>query len=218
MHRWCIGPAWLLGANPTHRSAPEGPFPRDLVTQRWGWGPRAQVPDSPCCPSATQAARGPPVNQDRRTGRDLRAPADLRSSSAQKPWLPCSCSQRPHLGPPLRLIQSRWIGPAKLLGLTKTLGRPRGAHPKGPGSATLGIGDSEPQNRTHPAALSPPGPLGAPPVIQGGRTDRALEKPVTLEASRQNAGAHALARQSLYLGPRTSRRPARGLGLPPPGC
>ena len=31
--------------------------------------------------------------------------------------------------------------------------------------------------------MLPPGPLGAPWVIQSGRTDRALEKPVTFEAS-----------------------------------
>ena len=44
----------------------------------------------------------------------------------------------------------------------------------GPGATTPGIADPKPQRRTHRDAPPPPGLLGAPSVIQGVRTGRAL--------------------------------------------
>ena len=101
-------------------------------------------------------------------------------------------------------------GGSASLGLTLTLGRPRGAPPKGPGIATPHIGDPEPNHRTHPAILLPPGPLGAPPFIQGGGTVRALQTPATFESPlRQNTWALASAGQHPHLGP-----PPRSLHSP----
>ena len=69
MHRWCIGLAVLLGAKPNYvGQPPEGPFPSVLAPQHWGWGPRAQGLDSPCCPSATRGARGPASHSERENG------------------------------------------------------------------------------------------------------------------------------------------------------
>ena len=118
-HRWFIGPAGLLGANPNHRSAPLGPFPRGLASQRWGWGHRAQVPDSPCCPSATRAARGPPVNQGRRMVRALRASADVHRPPALKRLGSCSGSPAPSPRPNPPCVAQPLIGSTGLLGANR---------------------------------------------------------------------------------------------------
>ena len=68
--------------------------------------------------------------------------------------------------------------PALLLGAThNSRWAPKGPLRRGLEPQCLGLGTPEPQRRTHRVTAPPPGPLGAPPVIQGGRTGRALQSP-----------------------------------------
>ena len=132
----------------------------------------------PATPPPPRPLGAPPVFQGRRTCRALRAPGELRRPPRQNAWDHANASQRPHLGPPLRSPHTQWMGPPDLLGAKPT---PRsfleGPIPRGLAPQPRGLGTPEPQRRTHHAAPPPSRPLRAPPVIQGGRTDRTLRAP-----------------------------------------
>ena len=131
------------------------------------------------------------------------APVTFEGPPSQNVGAHAPTRQRPHLGSPLHSPQSRWIEPAGLLGANPNprlapegplpKGLPRNARDWGPPSRNAGL--TLPP-RQHRAAR-------APPIIQGGRTGRALPAPVTFEGpQRQKAGAHSPARQSPDLRPR----------------
>ena len=63
-HSQPIGPADLLGNNPKHRFAPEGPIPRGLALQRRGLGiPEPQCGTPPIAPPAMEPLGAPLVIQ-----------------------------------------------------------------------------------------------------------------------------------------------------------
>ena len=181
---------------------PRGALPRVLAPHCRGLGtPEPQRWTHPAAPPPPGPRRALPVIQVRRTAGPSEPPAAFEGALRQNAWAHAPACQRPHLGPPLRSLPRQRIRPAGLWGLTLTLRRPPGAPPKGPGATMLGIGDPEPQRRTHPATPMPPRPLGVLPIIQGGRTVRALRGTATFQGPPiQNAGAHVPARQCPHLG------------------
>ena len=78
--------------------------------------------------------------------------------------------------------------PDGLLGANPNIrSAPEGSLTRGLAPQGQGLGTTEPQHRIHPAAPPPPGLRGAPLVIQGGRTGRALGTPVTFKGPRAKA-------------------------------
>ena len=208
------------GGNPKARQAPEGPLPRGLAPPSLGLGPQAPSPDSPCLPAATRATRGAAGHSGRKNGQGPLSHWRLSKALRAKTLVPT-------LPLPSALTSARPSAPCTeggsglpvLCGLTLTLGWPSRVPPKDSGAYMPGIWDPKPQNHTHAAATPPPGPLGAPPLIQGGRTDRALEKPATFEASRAKMQGPTLPLTSAF----TSARPPLAAqpevwACRPPGC
>ena len=64
---------------------------------------------------------------------------------------------------------------------------PRGAHPKGLGAPTPAIGNLQTPALDSPCSPPPPGPLGAPPVIQAGEGAGPSEPPRTFDGPRPKA-------------------------------
>ena len=122
--------------------------------------------------------------------------------------------RRPHLSPPISSPPSQRIEPA---GFLEANPNPRSA-PEGPLPSGLvplrrGLRTPEPQRWTHPAARPPPEPLGALLVIHGGRQAGPSEPPANFKGPlRQNAWAHAPARQRPPLGPPLCLRHIRRMG------
>ena len=86
----------------------------------------------------------------------------------QNAWAHAPSPQRPQLGLPLRSPHIQQIGLAGLLGANpNSRWAPEGPHPRGlaPQRQGLGTRDRAPDFTRSPP---PPGPLGAPPVIQAG--------------------------------------------------
>ena len=174
-----IGTAGLMGAYPNPRSDPQGPLPRGLAPQRRGLGtPEPQGRTHPIAPPPTR-----PVGRRRSfraaelTG-PSEAPATIEGPPRQNAWAHAPARQHPHLSRLLRSLHSWRIGPPGLLGAKlNPKSAPVGPIPCGLAPQRRGSGTSEPQRRSQPAALPPPGLLGAFPVIQGGRTGRALLAP-----------------------------------------
>ena len=130
-------------------------------------------------------------------------PVTFKGHPLQNAWAHAPAHKSPHLGPPLRSLHSRRIGPASHLGANPNPRlAPKGPLPRGLGPPRWRLGTLEHQCRTYPAAPPPPGLLGAPPVIQVGRMGWALRVPGDIRRTpRQNAWAHAPARQRPHLGP-----------------
>ena len=150
-------------------------------------------------------------------GRALQAPGHLRRPPRQTlgPTLPLTRAQT-SVRPSARCTAGGSGLPA-FWGLTLTLGRhPRGPS-QGPGAATLGIGDPRAPLLDSHCRPPPPGPLGAPPVIQGGRTGRASEPPATFEGPPPRAkmlGPTLLLSRALTSARPSARCTAGGSGLP----
>ena len=116
------------------------------------------MPDSPCCPSATRASGALPVIQSGRTGRSLRAPADLRRPPGLKRLCSCSVSPAPSPRPNPPRAEELLIGSTGLLGANHN---PR-LIPEGPsqGAWRRNAGDWGPR------ALAPDSPC-CPSATQG---------------------------------------------------
>ena len=215
-HSWRIGPASLLGANSNPRSAPEGPLQRGLLPQRQGLGtPEPQHQTHPAAPLAHEPLGVPPFIQGGRTGNAHHAHGDFQRPPAPKRWGPRSGLPARSPGPVLHLAHSRRFGPASLLGANPDPRlAPERPLPRGLAPQCQGLGTPEPQRGTHPAAPPPPKPLGAPPVIQGGRKGRALRAAPDLRRHpHKQAWAIAQAPQRPHLSPTLREPHSRGSGL-----
>ena len=188
-HSWRIGPASLLGANSNPRWAPEGPLQRGLLPQRQGLGtPEPQHRTHPAAPLAHELLGVPPFIQGGRTGKAHHAHGDFQRPPAPKRWGSRSGLPARSPGPVLHSAHSRRFGPASLLGANPDPRlAPERPLPRGLAPQCQGLGTPEPQRGTHPAAPPPPKPLGAPPVIQGGRKGRALRAAPDLRPSKAPA-------------------------------
>ena len=181
-HSRHIRPAGLLGVNPNHRSAPEGPLPRDLAPHAGDWG----LPNPSARPTLLHCHL--PValvcHRSFRAGEQAgpsEPPATFEGPPRQNDWAHDHARQRPHLGPPLCSPHSWRIGPARLLGANpKPRLVPEYSFRRSLAPQRRGMETPESQHRSHPAAPLPPGPLGLPPVIHGGRPGRALQAPSDL--------------------------------------
>ena len=196
---------------------PKGPLPRVLAPQRQGLGtPKPQHLIHPATPLPCRPLRAQPVIQGGNTGTALQDPGTFDGPPGQNAAAHAPARQCPHLGPPLCSLHSQQIRPAGILGAnTNPRLTPKGPFLRGLVPPTPGIGKSEPQRWTIPAAPPPPRPLGAPPVIQGGRKGRALRTPVTFKGPRSKALGPTLLLASALTSTRPSaHRIAGGSGLP----
>lgn len=181
-HSHRLGLARLLKANPNPRSATERPFPRGLAPQHWILG----TPESQC--QTHTATRPPPGPKGRRHSFRSGEPAGpsepqatFESPPCQNSWAHAPPPLCPHLGPPICLPHSHGLQPASLLGPNPNPRlAPKWPFPRGLAPQCWGLRTPEPQCQTHAATRSTPGPIGALPLIQGGRTGRALQAPSDL--------------------------------------
>ena len=175
-HGLDLSASW--GLNPKPKSAPKGPFQRGLVLQCWGLGtnepqPQNHTPTRPP-PGPTEAS---PIIQGGRMGRALRATSSLEGPPCQNPWAHAPLPQHPHLGPSLCSPDSRQFGPASLLGANPNLrSAPEGPFPRGLAPQLWVLWTLSTSTRLT-SARPPPRPIGAPRLIQGGRTGRVLRAP-----------------------------------------
>lgn len=192
-HSRHIGPARLLGTNPNPRSSTKGTRPGGLPPQRGGSGtPEPQRQTQPATAPQPGPLGAPPSIQRRRTGRDPEPLATFDHPSRQKPWAQVPPPPRCLISPTLRSPHTQRIGPAQLLRLTLTLGRPEGPLPRDLPPHRRGLGKPEPQQRDLPASAPPHEPLAVSTSIQGGRTGRAPRAPGDLPwPPCQNRWAHA---------------------------
>ena len=174
--RW-IEAAGLLGANPNPRLAPEGPLPKGLPRNARDWGPPSRNAGLTLPPRQHRAARAPPIIQGGRTGRALPAPVTFEGPQRQNAGAHSPARQLPDLRPRLRSPQTadRACQPPGANFYLRSA--PEGPLPRGLETQRRALGTPEPQRQIHPAASPPLRPLGAPPVIQGGRRGRALRAP-----------------------------------------
>ena len=190
-----------------------GAFPRVLASEHWGFAtPEPQCQTHPTASPPPRHIGAPPIIQGVRTGRAHRAQGDIQRSHVINPLGPSSPTQRLHLrpAPPLAAQPLAWA--------CLTLCQPRGALPKGPCAAMLRMGMPKLQCQIHPAARLPREPIGAPPLIQGGRRGRALQPPAKFEGPlHQNPWAHAPPSQRSQLGLLFRSPSLSARACPPPG-
>ena len=140
--------------------------------------PRATAPDSPFRPTNTQATSGVADHSGCENGQGFLSPGRPSKAPRAKtlgPTILLACALTSAC-PSARCTDGGSELPASR-GLTLTLGWPPESPSQEAGLATQGLGTPEPELQTQLAAPPPPGPLGAPPVIQGGRTGRSLQAP-----------------------------------------
>ena len=179
--------------------------------------PRAPAPSSPCRPAATRATSGTAGHSGPENGQgppSLLGPSKAPGAKTLGPTLPL-VSAITSARPSARHTAGGSCLPASL-GLTLTLGRsPRGTSQLvwrsntgdwGPRSPSAGITLLP---RRHPA-------LGAPPVIQGGSTGRALRAPEDLRRPprAKTLGPTLPLSSALTLAHPSARCTAGGSGLP----
>ena len=129
--------------------------------------------------------------------------ATFEAPPRQNHWAQAPPPQLPHRGLPLHSPHSLQLCSAGLLG-AKPNPRlaPEWPFPRGMVPHCWGLGTTEPQGQTHTAAWPPPGPIGAPPLIQGGRMGMALHAMGDIRVCmRQNPWVHAPPAQRPHLGP-----------------
>ena len=136
------------------------------------------MPDLLCRHAATHATRGAAGHSGQENGQG--PPSPRRPSKAPHPkcFSPCSRSSvlSPRPAPPLAAELADEACPPP--GAThKPRLAPEGPLRRGLARQCLGLGTPEPQRWTHRLAPPPPGPLGVPSVIQGGRMGRSLRAP-----------------------------------------
>ena len=157
---------------------------------------------APCRPAPHGPLGALPLIQGGRTGRALRAPANLRRLPALKRLGSCSGSPAPSpRGNPPRVAQPLLRSTGLLVAKRNPRLTPERPLPIGLAPQHQGLGTPEPQRRTHPAAQLPPGVLGCCHYSgrekgQGPPRHGDLQRPL-----HQNALAHASAPQRPHLDP-----------------
>ena len=168
------------------------------------WGPPSDSARLTLPPSHHKGGSGPrhSFSTGKRAGHSEHL-ATFEAPPRQNHWAQAPPPQRPHRGLPLRSPHSLWLCSADLLG-AKPNPRlaPEWPFPRGMAPHRWGLGTTGPQSQTHTASWPPPGPIGAPPLIQGGRTGMALRALGDIRVCmRQNPWFHAPPAQRPHFGP-----------------
>ena len=171
-----LRPAGLLLANPNPRLVPRGPSPGAWHHNAGDWRH----------PSHSARLTLPPGRHPGLSGRRCTFSVGEWPGSSeplvtfegplcQNPWAHAPLAQCPHHGLPSHYLHSCHLGPPGFLGANpnhrSAIERP---FPRGLAMQCRGLGTPEPQCQTHPASTPTARPIGAPPLIQTGRTGRML--------------------------------------------
>ena len=137
----------------------------------------------PCAPSQTQTASRLPAgpirrHRSNRPGKWAGASepqVTFEDPLCQNPWAHAPTSQCPHISLPLCWPHNHQLRAVGLLGTNpKPRLAPKVPFPRGLVPQRWGLRTPEHQGQTYPAARPPPGPIGAPLLIQGGRMGKDL--------------------------------------------
>ena len=183
-HNHQLGLAGLLGLTLTLGQPPRGPSQGAWCCKAGDWGPPSPSarltlwPGHNMHPSVRRRSirvgngQGPPTPR-----RHSMAPAP-KPLGPRSPWPAPS----PRSAQPLSTQLSVWV--SRLLGANPNHGSAlEGPFPRGLVPQCRGLGTPEPQRQTHPASTLTARPIGVPPLIQGGRTGRALRTQVTFKST-----------------------------------
>ena len=149
-----------------------------------------------------------------RTGRALQSPSDLPRPPAPKLLGPHSSSLAPSPRPGPPLLHNWRIMPAGLLGAnTNPRTVPEKPLPRGLALQHMALGTPKSQCETHCQPATTRGPLGAPPVIQGGKR-AGPSKPLAMFKGplHKNAGYHIPVPQRPHLVPLLRSPHSRRIG------
>ena len=124
--------------------------------------------------SGQENGQGPPSTSDRQRPPEPKPLGPRSPSPAPSPWPTPTMPLRCHR------IQSASLLSANL----KIRSAPEWPFPRGLASEHWGFATPEPLRQTHSTTTPPPGHIGAPPIIQGGRTGRALRARSNIRKSR----------------------------------